>query len=173
MRTFSCITLQTFLKREAHWVDHVDALNFKVEQLKALANAMHAVAYSNFDFFLMKKKLDEPASLEQLLPLSFLSQRLCDEIDAHVNALHRRLYTYSEEAKADLDDILEKRAQMGPEDQAFIDEVAHYLSVATPEQKAIFALGIEGVKQRAQQRKATHASAKSSTDGKNRVNGPR
>lgn len=47
----------------------------------------------------------------------------------------------------------EKGKPLNPEKQALLDEVAHILSFATPAEKAILTLGIEGVKQKAAQRK--------------------
>lgn len=85
-----CSPLHEFpLSKEDRWIDHIDALHFKVEQLKALVHAMHCVAYCEDEFFIMNKKAEDPASLEQVLPLSLLGQRLCDEVAAHVHAVYR------------------------------------------------------------------------------------
>lgn len=53
----------------------------------------------------------------------------------------------------------EKGKRLDPEKQSLLDEVAHILSFATPSEKAILLLGIEGVKQKAAQLKALRSKS--------------
>ncbi len=81
---------QTAAASGDRWIDHIDQLQAKVPHLRALANAMYCVAYLQGESFLSyKKTIDEPAAVEELEPLSLLSQRLCDEVEAHIEALYR------------------------------------------------------------------------------------
>lgn len=81
---------QTAAASEDRWIDHIDQLHNKIPQLKALANAMYCVAYLEGGSFRdYKKTSNEPAVVEELEPLSLLSQRLCDEVEAHPEALYR------------------------------------------------------------------------------------
>lgn len=156
-------------------MDNISALGFKVEQLRALANAMYCVAYIDGDdgirnYFDHRRDSSQSDAVETVAPLSLLSQRLCDEVEAHVHALSDALRAHEAAAQAELTDILEKRTHLDPEGQTLLDEIAHILSVATPAEAALLALGVEGVKQKAQQEKAARAASK---QGENETNGSR
>lgn len=150
-----------------HQQEAIDDLAFQIPQLRALANAMYCVAAMEGRHFFYNNSSNESQADQEIAPLSLLSQRLCDEVEQHVYSLTQRLQTYKEQEQADLTDILTKRAEMTPDRQALVDEVARILGKATPAQKAILALGIEGVKQKAQQKKSMRESSKQSNNERN------
>lgn len=146
---------------DSSWLEmgDLDALIFRVEQLRALANAMYCVAYIDEDprvreYLNHGRYSDHPHAVETLAPLSLLSQRLCDEVDYHIHALNH--------ARTE-----DKCQRLDPEERSLLDEVADILLQASPAKKAVFALKIREFQQ-ARQKNASHTSPK---QGKNERNG--
>ena len=79
---------------------------------------------------------------------------MCDEVDAHVDALYRRLFDYAEEERAELREIWEKRARLDPEGQQVFDEVVAFLHTATPEMKEDFGRRVKGLKRNLRAKKS-------------------
>jgi hypothetical protein len=88
---------------DSSWLemDDLSALDIKVDQLRALANAMYCVAYLDFNhpgfnYLGHREAVSQPLAVETLAPLSLCSQRLCDEVEYHIAVLATRLRTYKE-----------------------------------------------------------------------------
>jgi hypothetical protein len=90
---------------DSNWLDMDDAsaLDFKIEQLRALANAMYCVSYleghRGHNYFAHSEYINEPFAVEVLAPLSLLSQRLCDEVEYHIASVRHQVQQSRGETK--------------------------------------------------------------------------
>ncbi|MGH9428547.1 MAG: hypothetical protein ACRD2L_19845 [Terriglobia bacterium] len=99
-------------------------------------------------------------------PLSALGIDTCRRLQQRLGECRSTLETWGTRAIArpehhsSNENNMQKGKPLTPENQSFLDEVAHYLSFATPAAKAILELGIEGVKRKAAKLKALRSKSR-------------